>query len=208
MSTKCGVIYSVHSSSVFVCRSVHILVQTTSPKPMNQTQNNFIGIFLSKLFKELFPCRTFVNAASERGKSAKTLKIFLSKSTGLIHKLFCTNFPWVTLCQDWKLWKSSWSKVLAWFKNNWAEMFFGWQKHWPDLLIFFHKWSLGDPLTKIVQIIQISWKTWQPGAVAGFPYMYTVKTLKIYEALLNQIKKTSLICIYSENFKSLLDQKS
>ena len=66
-----------HRPSSFVCL---IFLQTTSgPKPMNQLQiiahDCSLGRFHSCL-KNLIPWRTLVAAASERGKSAKTLKIF------------------------------------------------------------------------------------------------------------------------------------
>ena len=57
--------------------SVHVFLQTAfAPKLMNQTQNNFTGGLLSKLFlSNLIPCRTLFAAEPEEGEKAKTLKI-------------------------------------------------------------------------------------------------------------------------------------
>ena len=48
------------------------------------SQECFFDSPLLKLFKDFIPSRTLIAAASEKGKIAKTLKIFLFKSTGPI----------------------------------------------------------------------------------------------------------------------------
>ena len=95
-----------------------------------------------------FPTNDFFAAALEKGKHSKTFKIYLSKSTSLILKSFCTNVPWVALYQDcswiipicWNVWppgggscfpymrtvknlrQISCQNVLAWFEDYLAHI--------------------------------------------------------------------------------------
>ena len=109
---------------------------------------------LSKLFKEL---NSMLNS-NWMQRNVKTLKIFLSKSTG--QSLF---------------------SLYVYIKNLKNLLV---QKFWPDL-INLGQMFLGWPSFKIVQIILILWKTWPPGGGDWFPFnLHTQNTVQFEPPLL------------------------
>ena len=85
------------------------LKKYSCPKVLARFENYFAQMFLgvpSTKIDQIFPIRWKTwppggGAYFPYMCILKTLKIFLSESTGPIWKLFCTNVSWGTLYQDW-----------------------------------------------------------------------------------------------------------